>query len=347
MSKRILMVFFLSVISIAFISGNAFSAWTQAKGHSYNQLTFSYYDTTAKMTTIEHDNEGAITNINGDVHKENSADFVSKKITYYGEYGITDKLTVFTAIPYDWQKSDDTLQFAGENGPSGVGDINIGLRQNLAGNLFGKGILMSVQGQVKIPEAYDYGNPLTHLSLGNGQYDATLAILFGKAFNPKGYGWANIGYNFRFENDEFDPMTFTPADEIKISLGGGYPITPRLSIRGILAWTKSVGNASVSEELIRENFKYGGLASHGDVVLIKDTIGLEADSLSAGVSLAYNITPKIQTVISYDRTLAALGWGPFETKDAALGETYAIALVALCPCLQDVAGWFGGWFGTH
>src|SRR4030065_1628380 len=128
MSKKILIVFFLSAFSIAFLSGNAFSAWTQAKGHSYNQLTFSYYSTTEKFTTIEHDNEGVILDIYGDVHKEGSADFVSKKITFYGEYGITDKLTIFTAIPFDWQKSDDTLKFAGENGPSGVGDINIGLR---------------------------------------------------------------------------------------------------------------------------------------------------------------------------------------------------------------------------
>ncbi|MEW6714324.1 MAG: hypothetical protein AB1306_04435 [Nitrospirota bacterium] len=321
MSKKILIVFFISAFSVAFLSGNAFSAWTQAKGHSYNQLTFSYYDTTEKFTTIEHDDEGAILDIYGDVHKEEQEAFVSKKITYYGEYGITDKLTVFTSIPYDWQKSNDALKFAGERGPSGVGDINIGLRHSLAGNLFGTGMLMSVQGQVKIPEAYDYGNPLTHLSLGNGQYDATLALLFGKGFN-KGYGWANIGYNFRFENDEFDPMTFDPGDEVKISFGGGYPITSRLSIRGIVAWTKSVGNASVSEELIRENYKYGGFAAHGDVVLIKDTLSIEADSLSAGVSLAFNITPQIQTVLSYDRTL-----GPFGAKDTALGNTYGIALV--------------------
>jgi hypothetical protein len=327
MSKRILMVILLSAFSIAFMTGNAFSAWTQAKGHSYNQLTFSYYDTTEKITTIEHDHDGAITNIYGDAHGEAQEAFVSKKITYYGEYGITDKLTAFTSIAYDWQKSNDALKYAGENGPSGVGDINLGLRQNLAGNLLGKGILMSIQGQIKIPEAYDYGNPLTHLSLGNGQYDATLAVLFGKAFNPKGYGWANIGYNFRFENDEFDPMSFDPSDEIKISLGGGYPLTSRLSIRGIVAWTKSVGNASVSEALIRENYKYGGFAEHGDVVVIKDTLGLEANSLSVGVSLAFNITPQIQTVVSYDRTLPALGWGPFETKDAALGETFGLALV--------------------
>ena len=144
MRKKILLVLFLSAFSIAFISGNAFSAWTQAKGHSYNQLTFSYYSTNEKYTTIETDGELVITNVNGDLHKVDSSAFVSRKITYYGEYGITDKLTVFTSIPFDWQTSDDTIRYAEENGPSGVGDINIGLRQNLSGNLFGTGILMSL-----------------------------------------------------------------------------------------------------------------------------------------------------------------------------------------------------------
>ncbi len=325
MGKRFLMVFLLLAFSVAFISGDAFSAWTQAKGHSYNQLTFSYYITDDRFSSIETGENDAILDINSDVHKKGTKEFVSKKITYYGEYGITDKLTVFTAIPYDWQKSKDTLKYAGEDGPSGVGDINIGLRHSITGNLFGTGMLMSVQGQVKIPEAYDYGNPLTHLSLGNGQYDATLALLFGKGFN-KGYGWANFGYNFRFENDQFAPMTFDPSDQVKISFGGGYPLTSRLSLRGIVDWTKSVGNASVSNELIRENYKYGGFAAHGDVVLIKDSLGLETDSLSAGLGLVFNITPKIQTVLSFDRTLAGIG-GPFENKDAAFGNTYGLALV--------------------
>jgi hypothetical protein len=93
MSKRILIVFFLSVISIAFISGNAFSAWTQAKGHSYNQLTFSYYDTTSKYTSIEHIREGAILDIYGDVHKEDGSICIEDHILW--KYGITDKLTVY------------------------------------------------------------------------------------------------------------------------------------------------------------------------------------------------------------------------------------------------------------
>jgi len=323
MNKRTWSIVLLLIGSIL-ISSNAFSAWTQAKGHSYNQLTFSYYVTDHKLSSIGTDADGVILDINSSVTRKEQATFESQKVTYYGEYGITDKLTIFTAIPYDWQTSDDTIKYAGESGPNGLGDINLGLRHSLVGNLFNTGALMSIQGEVKIPEAYDYGFPLTHLSLGDGQYDATIALLFGRGFDW-GYAWANIGYKFRFENDEFDPMTFDPSDQVKISFGGGYPVTSWLAIRGIVAYTAAVGNASVSDELIRENYKYGGIAVHGDTVLIKDSLGLEADVLSAGIDLAFTIAPNVQTVISYNKDFE--GIGDFGTKDTGQGESFGIALV--------------------
>ncbi len=317
MNKRTWIIVLLLIGSIL-ISSNAFSAWTQAKGHSYNQLTFSYYVTDHKFTSIETEHD-QIVDVNSDVTRVEQAKFVSQKVTYYGEYGITDKLTIFTGIPYDWQTSDDTIKYAGESGPSGVGDINLGLRHSLVGNLFNTGMLMSIQGEVKIPEAYDYGYPLEFLSLGDGQYDATIALLFGKGFN-KGYGWANIGYKFRFENDEFDPYTFDPSDQLKISFGGGYPVTSWLAIRGIVAWTNSVGNASVSDDMLRDYFiNYGGLAKYGDTVLIKDSLTLEADILSAGIDLAFTLASNIQTVISYNKDLYG--------KDTGQGDSLGIAFV--------------------
>ena len=317
----------LLLIGSILISSNAFSAWTQAKGHSYNQLTFSYYVTDHKFTSIGTDEDGVILEANSSVTRQDQAKFESQKVTYYGEYGITDKLTIFTAIPYDWQTSDDTIKFAGESGPSGVGDINLGLRHSLVGNLFKTGALMSIQGEVKIPEAYDYDYPLSHLSLGDGQYDATIALLFGKGFS-KGYGWANIGYKFRFENDEFDPMTFDPSDQFKISFGGGYPVTSWLAIRGIVAWTKSVGNASVSDDLMRDYYiNYGGIAKYGDTILIKDSLTLESAVLSAGIDLAITIAPNVQTVISYNKDFE--GFGDFGTKDSGQGESLGVALVYL------------------
>ncbi len=322
MVKRFFVIAILLAGSL-FISNDVFSAWTQPKGHSYNQLTFSNYHTTQKYTTLDTSQGEA--GLKVPVHRIDTEEFQSTKITYYGEYGITDKLTIFTGIGWDWQKSNDNIKYGVEQGPSGIGDINLGLRHSLIGNILGSGVLMSIQAEVKIPEAYDYESPVTHLSLGDGQYDSTVKLKFGRGFS-KGYAWLDTGYKFRFENDQLDNNHFTPSDQIKVSFGGGYAVTSWLSIRGLVDWTKSVGNAKVSPELeALFNGGGGGLAWHRDVVIIKDSLGLEPDVLSAGIDLAFNITPKWQTVFSYNTDLP--GFGEFKTQDFSLGETFSLALV--------------------
>lgn len=330
--KKIVVASILLLVGI-FLSQEAHSAWTQPKGHSYNQLTLSYYKTTQRYSSMNVDTSGEVVDRSSRIWKTDTEEFNSTKITYYGEYGITDKLTVFTSIPYDWQRSNDTMRFAGEDGPSGVGDINLGVRHGLIDNILGSGILMSAQAEVKIPEAYDYGDPVRDLSLGDGQYDLTLAILFGRGLG-KGYAWMNAGYKFRFENTENEPVTFKPSDQIKVSIGGGYAVTSWLSIRGLVDWTKSVGDAQVSNELLVANFPAGGMSTDDDHILIKDTLGLEPDALSVGIDLAFNVSfinllketfPSKEIVLSYNREVD--GFGDFRTKDFALGETFSVAFV--------------------
>ncbi|UCH81090.1 MAG: hypothetical protein JSW20_00375 [Nitrospiraceae bacterium] len=332
--KKILLVAFLLITALIFTAGDAFSAWTQPKGYAYNQLSFSYYKTNEKWTTLGLNADGEVIDLDVDVEKTDTEDFTSTKISYYSEYGIIDKLTIFYSFGYDWQKSDDVQKFTDENGPSGIGDIDLGLRYHLMDNIAGTGILSSAQVKLKIPEAYDYGNPVTKLSLGDGQYDATFALLFGRGFS-KGYAWLNAGYKYRFENKEHDPITFKPSDQVKVSFGGGYPLLSWLSIGGLVDWTKSVGNAEVSDELLIANYPAGGKTWHGDTVVIKDSLGLEPSALSLGVDLIFDISkfvpvmketfPSKSIVFSFVTDVA--GFGPFKTEDYSLGRTYSVAFV--------------------
>ena len=41
------------LIGLVFISTESFAGWTQAKGHSYHQLTASYYDSKNLYSTVE------------------------------------------------------------------------------------------------------------------------------------------------------------------------------------------------------------------------------------------------------------------------------------------------------
>jgi hypothetical protein len=336
--KKILLVAFLLISALIFTAGDAFSAWTQPKGYAYNQLSFSYYKTDQKFSTLGYassDKDAEIVSLDADVSKRDTEKFTSTKISYYSEYGIIDQLTIFYSFGYDWQKSDDVQKYTDENGPSGIGDIDLGLRYHLMDNIAGTGILSSVQVKLKIPEAYDYGDPVLELSLGDGQYDATFALLFGRGFS-KGYAWLNAGYKYRFENKEHDPITFKPSDQVKVSFGGGYPVTSWLSLGGLVDWTKSVGNAEVSDALIFRNNQFaGGNPSQGDTVIIKDSLGLEPSALSLGVDLIFDISkfvpvmketfPSKSIVFSFVTDVA--GFGPFKTEDYSLGRTYSVAFV--------------------
>ncbi|NIP29530.1 MAG: hypothetical protein GTN59_02865, partial [Candidatus Dadabacteria bacterium] len=110
MRNKMLMIFLLLLAGCFFISNDAFSAWTQAKGHSYNSLTLSYYKTTKTYTTLVR--EGAaehVVNTHAEPFASEDEEFTSTKITYYGEYGVTDKITAILSVPYDWQRSNDNL----------------------------------------------------------------------------------------------------------------------------------------------------------------------------------------------------------------------------------------------
>ncbi len=320
MRKKTLSIF-LFLVGLVFISSNAFAAWTQAKGHSYNQLTLSHYKTVKKFTSLGYDTNqlgGTITDLDVPVHTIPTEEFTSTKISYYGEYGVTDKITAIISGGWDWQKTNDVQRYSDDDGPSGIGDIILGVRHKLSDNL-GAGVLSSVQFDLKVPEAYDYDDPINKQSLGDGQYDLTGKLLFGRGFSW-GYTVLSAGYKYRFENDQLsNGINFKPSDQMLLGISGGYNAFPWLSIRGNLDYNNPVGNASVSEEMKAFNASEGsGLDWHGDVVLIKDTLGLEAEALNGGLALAFTVKPGTQVVVSADRTLYG--------KDASIGTTYSIAV---------------------
>lgn len=318
MRKRTLL-FFIFLVGLVFISSNTFAAWTQAKGHSYNQLTFSHYKTIERFTSLGYDRGGIgaiIDRLNTGTHRIPTEEFTSTKISFYGEYGLTDKITGIISGGWDWQTTNDVQKYSDSDGPSGVGDIILGLRHKLTDNL-GAGVLSSIQVDLKIPEAYDYGDPITEMNLGFGQYDVTAKLLFGKGFNW-GYAVLSAGYNYRFENTENGNMTFKPSDQMIAGISAGYNVLSWLSIRGNLDYIKPVGNAQVSNELIAYNkVQAAGADWHQDTVLVKD-LGLEAESFSGGIALAFTVKPGTQVVAAYNRDLYG--------RDSSIGTTFSLAL---------------------
>ena len=333
MNKRIVMIVVLLAVCI-FVSTEAFSAWTQAKGSAYNQIALSHYHTTMKFTTLNKDREGTIIGPDHSVKRVDTEEFTSTKINYYSEYGITDKLTVIFSAPYDWQRSNDVQRYGDVDGPSGIGDIKVGLKHSLIGNVLGSGVLMSVQFDVKIPEAYDHGNPNTKLSLGDGQYDYEGALLFGRGLG-KGYAWLDTRYVYRDYNKQHDRIYFKPSDKVKVALGGGYAVTSWMSLRASVNWSHFIGNARVSGDLIADSYKTGKKSTFPEIEIIKEDLSLESNSLSAGGDIALDVSklipvfkdtfPSKQIVLSYNRDLT--GFGDLRSEDSSLGETYSVTFV--------------------
>ena len=320
-----------------FISNNAIAAWTQAKGHSYNQLTFSHYRTVAKFTTIEKyeavegvSKESDIKTVHAKPYINEEEKFTATKLSYYVEYGLVDDLTFIFSGAFEYVRSNDILAYTEDlDEVTGIGDLILGLRQKISNNVAGGP--MSLQLDIKVPEAYKYYNPVNYQNLGDGQYDALLKLKYGRGFSW-GYAVLDAGYKYRFENNQLGDYTFKPSDTVIVSLSGGYNATPWLSIRGKLDWDKSIGNARVSDEFVAYAGAYGVPKSHGEAVMILDTLGLEKDSLTAGLALAFTVAKNMQIVASYDWTLDGIGpcknwdFGVFRSSNSSIGETVSIAL---------------------
>jgi hypothetical protein len=309
------------IISMA--SRHLESARVQPKGHLYSQITYGYHSSDSKFTTLGFDAMGDIISLDSGNTRIKAPDFTAHTITYHGAYGITDRLTIFLGVPWIHSKYEFVRRYTDKDGPDGIGDIDIGIKHLITDNLSGDGIFLSAQVILKIPEAYDFYYPLTSVSLGDGQYDAEFDLLLGKDWG-RSYTVFQAGFTYRFENTDFDPVTFKPSDEIRILIGGGFNINSRFAIRGSLDWIKSLENAEVSDALILSSYTLGGLAWHGDKVLIKDTLGIEQNILNAGVAAQYDVTNKLGATIALNKNIKGLdGIG---TENAADITTFSLVL---------------------
>ena len=196
--KYIKMLFTGALVFFFFVEPVFGGAWTRTKGGLYSQLTFNYY------TTDENFDD------DGDrVDFSQNGEFKDTNLSLYLEYGITDDFTLLGSIPYKWLEYEDDTILERTNG---IADLELGLKYRL--HAFQSGVL-SVQGLLKVPEAYDTDDAIP---LGNDQYDYEVRFLYGQSLYPSipGYFNVEIGYRFRAE---------APADEFRFLVECGTNFT--------------------------------------------------------------------------------------------------------------------------
>ncbi len=239
-------VFWAAVFLLA-VSTRAFAgAWACPKGGSYSRLSANYY---YSDKFYADDGDRIAYPFNGD--------FKDYNLNYYGEYGVTDRLTLIGSIYYKWLKKDDDLL---EIKDQGISDVDAALKYNLMENKIG---VVSIQGLVKIPSFYDENDPLP---LGTGEWAEEVRLLYGRSLYPVLPGYFNLEAGYRWRQEE-------PDDEFRFlaetGMDFGHDFYGRVKVDGTIGLGSESGSidllgnptASANYDLIKLDVTAGYMVS--------------------------------------------------------------------------------------
>ncbi len=157
-------------------------------------------------------------------------------LSFYGEYGITDRITAIAYVPF-YERITLNRQVGRESGfvftegdaVSGIADPIIGARIGLA--QFG-GTVLSASLRLGLP----LGNSSqpNGLVTGDGELNQTVSLEAGHSFYPiPAYASASVGFNQRLEGF---------SDEIVYALEAGYTVADRFTITGRVRGVETLRN---------------------------------------------------------------------------------------------------------
>ncbi len=275
--KKGFLFFLLLVVYVVQIYGGA---WTQKKGSGYFQLSF--------QTLSSDEFHGA----NGD--KYSFFNLKDNEVSFYGEYGITDDVTMTANIPFYKNLSGshflpappecndpgtNCIVFTDESSLNGISDISIGAKIKIA--QMSKTVL-SASLQLGIPTGESEFEK--SLRLGDGEFNQIVKFNIGHSFYPvPSYMSFSIGYNNKTEGY---------SDQILGSLEGGYSFLGRkLLVMMKIRMLFSIGNGDGTQkggpnQLFADDQQYIAITPELAYKLT-DSIGINA-SVTTG-ALAENI----------------------------------------------------------
>lgn len=273
LQRLIVCVVYAGALLLALAGACHAGAWTLGKGKLYDRISLNLY-----LADEEFDKSGNRRDMaaNGEFSDLNGNNYL--------EYGLTDRLTLINSLYFKRIEREDDLT---RTTTTGVGDIDLGVKAKLHEGTIG---VVSTQGLVKIPEAYDRHDPLP---LGNGQYDLELRLLYGRSLYPHVPGYCNVeaGYRWRYgdPSDEFRYLVEFGADIIRSLYG-------RIKLDGILSMDNGVHLDPTGNPTITNNF----------------------DLAKLDLALGYRVTPAWGVEVAW--TPALYG------QNTAAGATYTVAL---------------------
>jgi hypothetical protein len=158
--------------------------------------------------------------------------FTSSTASFYGAYGLTDRLTVTASIPFlRYSNLQDQPDELGREG--GFGDVALGLQVQLAA----KGPwVFATRGMVQAPtgdETISEGLQAT----GSGAWEGLLAGGAGVSLlGGRGYGYVEVGYNYRASG-----LRDTLFYDVQVGWNASPQVTVAWSFRGLQPFSQEAG----------------------------------------------------------------------------------------------------------
>lgn len=243
----------LIFVLFALFSGNiiAQSAWTQKKGKTYTQLSFS--------TINDYDR------LFGEPDYNTERKITDNTIQLYGEYGINDKTTLLLNLPIKLIKTGDqvfsTDPITTATNKTAFGNIEIGVKRLLYNKAF------TLSGQLNIEMNTSTFDTSSGIRTGYDAWSFTPTVNAGKSFGNM-YAQAFIGCNVRTNNY---------SSNFKAGAEFGIKFIKRIWVIGYLDFVSSFndGNINLPETnlltgLYVNNQEYSAYGIKGIVEINKD-----------------------------------------------------------------------------
>ena len=209
------------LVLVVLVSGNliAQSAWTQKKGKTYTQLSYS--------TISDYDR------LFGEPDYNTERKITDNTIQLYGEYGLTDKTTLLLNLPLKLIKTGDqvfnTVPVTTATNKTALGNIEIGIKHLLYNKAF------TLSGQLSIEANTGTFDDNSGIRTGYDAWSFTPTLNAGKSFG-KMYAQAFVGGNIR-TNDY--------SSNFKFGAEYGIKFIQRIWVIGYLDFVSSFNNGDI------------------------------------------------------------------------------------------------------
>jgi len=231
------------------------SGWTKPRGELFSRFGYQYFGSDKYL------------NLSGDEMKTNT--FIQHSFTLYGEYGITDRLTLLL----DWPALK-THRFESTEAITGIGDLNTGIKYALSKKV---PLSLSIIPELPIARANRFAqnkNPdfgAINLPTGDGEFNIYNILSGSVSFYPTPiYSNAFFGYNLRTQYEEIQL-----SDQLLFGLEVGGKVLGWAWIKTAIKLQKSLNRSSEVVSFIRgEGTEYTSI-NLGLFMPIKD--GFSAD----------------------------------------------------------------------